>query len=139
MPEDFHSHGDGGIFIPYDKLLQQQSEKLDKILDTLRDIEKAKLDVAVFDSFRASYEQRHETLKEKVRAFEIDLVDRPQLIKEFREAQLELEALSKYKAEREAVQSQMRYVWTGGGLVGLLVIFNLLINAWQIATGGGIP
>lgn len=140
---EIHDQREGGIFIPYDKLLQQQSDKLDKILEELREFDRRKLDVAVFDSFRNSYEQRHEALKEAVSAVSKVQEQRGPLVDEYRawrkDTDDRLEILETYKAERIAVQEQMRYFWTGGALVGLLVVINLIVNAYQIISGGGGP
>lgn len=136
MAEKIHSEQQGGIFIPYDKLLQQQSDKLDKILDELREMDKRKLDLPVFESFRVSYEQRHELLKDELRSVRTSLTDRPELIEEFHVAQKDISDLKKYKAEREAVQAQSRYFWSGGALVGLLVLVNVAVNAWQLLSHG---
>ena len=135
---DIHEKRPEGIFIPFDKLLQQQSEKLDKILETLRDIEKSKLDIVVFDGFRISYEERHERLKTRTDTLERELLGREELIKEFRESQDKIEELEKDKAERDAIKAQNRYYLAGGGLVGLLVLVNLSVNILQVASGHGI-
>lgn len=125
--------GDGGIFIPYDRLLQQQSDKLDKILEELREFDRRKLDINVFESFRSSYEQRHDALKTMVQDVASTAKTHDSLIPEFRKSQNDIEALYKDKAERDAVKAQTRYYLAGGGLVGFLVVVNLAINFLQLA------
>lgn len=134
MADNFQDGGkkESGIFIPYDKLLQQQSDKLDKILDELREFDRRKLDVAVFESFRTSYEQRHETLKLKIEHVDRVQEQRAPLIQEFEDYRRDIALLKKDKAERDAVKSQMRYIYTGAGLTGALVVTNLAINVWQL-------
>ena len=138
--QQVHHEREGGIFIPYDKLLQQQSDKLDKILEELREMDRRKLDVPVFESFRVSYEQRHESLKSDLAAVVNITEARDSLIEEYKVFKKDtadrLDVIETYKAEREAVQEQMRYFWTGGALVGLLVVVNLIVNAYQIISGG---
>lgn len=82
-----------GIFIPYEKLLEQISDKLDRVIDQLAHINKSKLDVAVFESFRTSYEQRHENLREATDGLKQELADRPQQVKEFRQLQADVEQI----------------------------------------------
>lgn len=137
--EKIHTEQSGGIFIPYDKLLQQQSDKLDKILDELREFDRRKLDIGVFDSFRNSYEQRHEVLKSSVENIDRSLIGRAEIVQDYKdfkeEASERLDQMEKYRAETEAVKAQTRYYLAGGGAVGLLVIINLLINFWQLSNG----
>lgn len=121
----------GGIFIPYDKLLQQQSDQLDKLRDEARDLDRRKLDIAVFDSFRISYEQRHEALKTLVQNDKNILQQHANLVPEFRKAQGEIEVLKKDKAEREAVESYKRWWISGAAFGGLLIVINLIINLSQ--------
>src|SRR6266545_2309016 len=109
-----HEERTGGIFIPYDKLLQQQSDKLDKILDELRELGRVKLDVTVFDSFRSAYEQKYEVLATGVRDYTVSRDRWVPVIQEHADAIKTLNYLA------------------GGGLVGLLVIVNLAVNAWQL-------
>lgn len=121
-----------GIFISYDKLLQQQSDKLDKILDELREFDRRKLDIVVFDSFRTSYEQRHEVLKKVVEHIDRVQEQRAPLVDDLETARKDIIELKRDKAERDAVQAKMRYLWSGAGVAGLLMLVNLAINVWQI-------
>ena len=108
MANEMHEQRAGGIFIPYDKLLANMDQKLDEIQEELRKIEQTKVDRAVFESFKGTYESKNERLAEKIVLLEND------------------------KVSRDAVRAQTRYYLAGGSLLGVIGVFNLIINLVQV-------
>lgn len=132
-----HEDRPGGIFIPFDKLLEQMDKKLDSIRDELRAIHDVKLDRTVFEAFQKAYEDRHDRLVQRVATNERALENLPQVIGEFRLTQQTVAELENDKIGRDAVKAQTRYWMAGGGFVGLVVLVDLITRLVALAGGHG--
>lgn len=64
--EDVTERQPAGIFIPYEKLLENIDSKLDRIEGKLDQ----KVDSSTFDAFKITYENRHQDLHQRVLAIE---------------------------------------------------------------------
>lgn len=110
-----------GIFIPYEKLLEQIDHKLDRIADKIEDLSKSKVDSSTFDSFKNSYEQRHERLSSRVTEIESGIP-----AKSFRELQETVVILDRDKVGRDAVKKTWGLILGGGALAVLAVTLQLI-------------
>lgn len=98
-----HEKHPAGIFIPYEKLLEQINDKLDKIADKLDQ----KVEVNTFESFRSNFESRHARLEDRV------------------------ENLEKKDTERNAVDQYRRWIFGGGALAGALMLADIALRISQ--------
>ena len=110
-----------GIFIPYEKLLEQIDHKLDRIADKLEELSKSKVDSSTFDSFKNTYEQRHERLANRITEIESGIP-----AKSFKELQDTVVALDRDKVGRDAVKRTWGLILAGGGLAALAVTLQLI-------------
>lgn len=116
-----------GIFIPYEKLLEQIDHKLDRIADKIEDLSKSKVDTSTFESFKNTYEQRHERLVGRVTEIESGIP-----AKAFKELQDTVLALDRDKVGRDAVKRTWGLILGGG----VLAVIAVTLQAVELIWGG---
>jgi hypothetical protein len=145
MPDD-GKQVEGGIFTPWDKILERIERQYEQILLKLD----AKVDMSTFTQFVSNYETRHERLvqsaiettkftDERLKTIEAEgqgqkaISDR--YVPEFLDIKVKVAELEDERLTRDAVKNDRRILYYGGGLLSLLVLMNLVINILQGASG----
>lgn len=135
-------HVEGGIFTPWDKVLDRIERQYEQIIAKLD----AKVDVNTFQSFQATYEARHDRVVKMIedsanhtgahmKAIDVMIAKHEQHSERYIPMIVamddRIETLEKDRVTREAVKKDRRLLYAGGGVLGFMALLNFLINVSQ--------